>query len=71
MSAIITLLAIFSLIDSRALADSTSLPTAETLIELLRDGGYSLYFRHEVTDWSQSDDIRKVGDWKRIETGSR
>jgi phosphohistidine phosphatase SixA len=69
-SAIITLLAIFSLIDSRALADSTSLPAAEALIELLRDGGYSLYFRHEATDWSQSDDIRKVGDWLSCD-GSR
>lgn len=69
ISAIITLLAIFSMIDSRALAGSTSLPTAEALIELLRDGGYSLYFRHEATDWSQSDDIRKVGDWLSCDGG--
>jgi len=63
MSAIITVLAIFLMIDSHALADRTSPPAAEALIELLRNGGYSLYFRHEATDWSQSDDIRKLGDW--------
>ncbi len=70
MSAIITLLAVFSLIDSRVMADSTSQPAADALIELLRSGGYSLYFRHEATDWSQSDDIRKVGDWLSCD-GSR
>ena len=35
----------------------------ETLVAQLRAGGYSLYFRHEATDWSQYDDIREAGDW--------
>lgn len=33
------------------------------LVERLREGGYSLYFRHEKTNWSQSDHIGKQGDW--------
>jgi phosphohistidine phosphatase SixA len=70
MPAIIALLAVFSLIDNRASADSAPPLAAEALIELLRNGGYSLYFRHEATDWSQSDDIRKVGDWLSCD-GSR
>lgn len=62
ISAIIALLVVVSVMDGRALANSTT-PATEALIELLRNGGYSLYFRHEATDWDQSDDIRKLGDW--------
>jgi len=35
----------------------------EHLVQALRQGGYTIYFRHEATDWSQSDDIQKAGDW--------
>jgi len=69
MPALITLVLVFSSLDSRALADSASLPTLEALVELLRDGGYSLYFRHEATDWSQHDDIRKGDDWLSCDGG--
>ena len=44
-------------------ADTASAPSAKELVELLRAGGYSLYFRHEATDWSQSDNITSEGDW--------
>ena len=33
------------------------------LIEALREGGYSIYFRHQATDWSQDDHVAKAGDW--------
>ncbi len=33
------------------------------LVNALRGGGFSLYFRHVTTDWSQTDDLRKRDDW--------
>ncbi len=33
------------------------------LIEALRDGGYSIYFRHQATDWSQDDHVINANDW--------
>ena len=30
--------------------------SGQPLIDALQQGGYSIYFRHEKTDWSQSDD---------------
>lgn len=35
----------------------------KTLITALRAGGFNIYFRHERTDWTQSDDIRQRDDW--------
>ena len=34
------------------------------LVQALRAGGYNIYFRHVATDWSQSDDVREVDDWR-------
>ncbi len=33
------------------------------LVAALRGGGYSIYFRHVATDWSQSDRVDKRDDW--------
>lgn len=44
-------------------ADSSRVLIDEALVVALQKGGYNLYFRHEATDWSQSDSIHKVGDW--------
>ena len=33
------------------------------LVSLLRNGGYTLYFRHTATDWSHSDHLTQKGDW--------
>ncbi len=33
------------------------------LIEILQGGGYSIYFRHEATDWSQFDQVERAQDW--------
>jgi len=40
------------------------------LVELLRQGGYNIYFRHEATDWSQYDTVQQEGDWLSCD-GSR
>lgn len=37
--------------------------TDNVLVQRLRVGGYSVYFRHAATDWSQSDHIHEAGDW--------
>lgn len=33
------------------------------LVAALQKGGYNLYFRHEATDWFQTDNIKREGDW--------
>ena len=35
----------------------------QTLVSKLREGGYNIYFRHEATDWSQSDNVKQIDDW--------
>jgi broad specificity phosphatase PhoE len=37
--------------------------SGKALIDALRQGGYTLYFRHAATDWSQEDHVRAAGDW--------
>lgn len=37
--------------------------TGLSLVQALKAGGYNIYFRHVATDWSQSDDVRRAGDW--------
>ena len=45
------------------LADTTPALSDEALIAALREGGYNLYFRHEATNWSQSDKVFRAEDW--------
>lgn len=33
------------------------------LIEALRGGGYTIYFRHAATDWSHPDRLEAHGEW--------
>jgi hypothetical protein len=33
------------------------------LVEMLRRGGYNIYFRHVATDWSQADRVAQRDDW--------
>lgn len=35
----------------------------DALVEALRGGGHTLYFRHAATDWTQSDRVSRAGDW--------
>ena len=44
-------------------ADTAPVLKDKVLLEVLRQGGYNLYFRHEATDWSQSDTVNKAEDW--------
>ncbi len=39
-------------------------PSQSELVEKLRGGGYTIYFRHAATDWSQPDRVGKAGDWR-------
>jgi broad specificity phosphatase PhoE len=39
----------------------------QALVEALRAGGYHIYFRHAATEWSQSDQVVKAGDWTSCE----
>ena len=58
-----------SLLLALVLAWSTAAPAQQTTLEgdalvaALREGGYNLYFRHEATDWSQTDHVQQHGDW--------
>lgn len=47
-----------------ASTSATAQTSAEVaLVEMLRRGGYNIYFRHVATDWSQSDRVEKRDDW--------
>jgi phosphohistidine phosphatase SixA len=37
--------------------------SGKTLVEALQRGGYTIYFRHAATDWSQEDQVAVEGDW--------
>lgn len=44
-------------------------PLAETpskagIVRSLQGGGYTIYFRHAATNWSQLDNINEHGDWQ-------
>jgi len=60
LAGLATLMAVFA--TAAAAQDKGSL-SGDALIRALRQGGYNLYVRHAATDWSQSDNIRKEGDW--------
>lgn len=47
----------------RAMDPASAGLAGEALVQALRQGGFTIYFRHEATNWSQSDDIQKSGDW--------
>ncbi len=35
----------------------------QAIVDMLRGGGYNIYFRHAQTDWTQGDNIQGHGDW--------
>ncbi len=37
--------------------------SGKELVEMLRQGGYNIYFRHAATDWSKDDHVAVNGDW--------
>lgn len=56
-------LALLCSVAQTSLAAETTVGSEAALIEALRGGGFNIYFRHAETDWSQSDNVRKAGDW--------
>lgn len=44
-------------------ANTTRYLDDKELITALRQGGFNIYFRHEATNWSQSDNVQKEKDW--------
>lgn len=48
-----------------AAAQAAASPPLEgrAVVEALRGGGYTIYFRHAATDWSSDDRIARKGDW--------
>ena len=66
MKVSILLLAVLTLLPltvDRIAAQTAPTLSDEALVQALREGGFNIYFRHAATDWSQSDEISKVGDW--------
>lgn len=59
----ITGLIALSLSISFAASASPEVPAAASLVAALRDGGYTIYFRHAATDWRNHDRVEKAGDW--------
>lgn len=54
---------LFTLMPVRAMDPASASLAGEALVQALRQGGFTIYFRHEATNWSQSDHIQKTGDW--------
>ncbi|MDJ0832798.1 MAG: histidine phosphatase family protein [Gammaproteobacteria bacterium] len=54
---------VLGLLSLQVFAQQANLLSDQELVKALRTGGYNLYFRHEATDWSQSDRIIMQGDW--------
>ena len=46
-----------------AAAEPTGDLQGRALIDALRAGGHTLYFRHAATEWSQQDRVEQPGDW--------
>ena len=41
----------------------------KALVEALRKGGYTIYFRHAETDWSKGDNVGGMGGWTSCDPG--
>ena len=54
---------LWSMVPVRAMDHISAGLSGEPLVEALREGGFTIYFRHEATNWAQSDLIQKSGDW--------
>lgn len=43
--------------------------TDAELVAALRQGGYTIYFRHAATDWRRNDRVSAAGDWTSCDPG--
>ena len=58
------MLLLVCLLAAGPLGAADALLTDMALVKALRAGGYNLYFRHVATDWTQSDKVHEVDDWR-------
>lgn len=65
LAILITLIyaALSTLMPVSANEQTNAMLSGQDLVQALRQGGYSIYFRHDATDWSQTDKVQKAGDW--------
>ena len=71
MKASVMLLAVLALLPvsvDRVSAQTEPTLSDEALVQRLREGGFNVYFRHAATDWSQSDEVNKAGDWSSCDS---
>ena len=71
MKVSILLLAVLTLLPltvDRIAAQTAPTLSDEALVQALREGGFNIYFRHAATDWSQSDEVSKAGDWSSCDS---
>jgi broad specificity phosphatase PhoE len=54
---------ILAFLAGSAVAQDATKLSGEDLVNALRGGGFNIYFRHAQTDWSQTDHVRRAGDW--------
>jgi broad specificity phosphatase PhoE len=47
-----------------ALPTSAQELSGAALVEALRGGGFTIYFRHTATSWDQEDHVTAAGDWR-------
>jgi broad specificity phosphatase PhoE len=60
---LLAVLAMLTVTVDRVAAQTAPTLSDEALVQTLREGGFNIYFRHAATDWSQSDEVNKKGDW--------
>ncbi len=63
------LLVYCGLVGTAVTAQNNAALTDEALVQKLRKGGYTIYFRHAATEWSQTDHITEAGDWMSCDPG--
>ena len=54
---------VFGILAGATLAVPQEQLSGEALVEALRQGGYTIYFRHAATDWRRDDHVAAAGDW--------
>lgn len=65
---LLAVLAMLTVSVDRVAAQTAATLSDEALVQTLREGGFNIYFRHAATDWSQSDEVNKTGDWSSCDS---
>ncbi len=60
----IRFLVLFFLLTLPFAAPHAETPSKAGIVQSLQGGGFTIYFRHAATNWSQSDNIVEHGDWQ-------